>query len=141
MKNRAREVELEISADFLEHLDEGDSKAATLPDGSRLGKVTKVRGRQTAAVVDEREFLTWVQTRYPTEIEPTVRPAFREKLLSSAKTHGLAVDETTGEVIPGIELTTGEPYISFRSERGSQELIAAHWHEIAGPALLAPEVD
>lgn len=129
-------MELEISAEFLSQMEEGDAKAATLPDGVRLGKVTKSGGKQTPTVTDEKAFLAWVQKNHPTEIETTVRPAFRDKVLASAKTHGTAVDTTTGEVIPGVELRTGNPYITFRSERGYQEVVAARWQEIAGPALL-----
>lgn len=139
LKNRVREVELELNADFLDQLDAGDSKAATLEDGTRLGKVTKVGGRETPVVVNEKELLAWVETHYPTEIELTVRPAFRDKVLASAKTHGVAVDERTGEIIPGVELRTGQSYISFRSEKGFQEVVAARWPELIGRSLLDGE--
>jgi hypothetical protein len=121
-------------------LDEGDSKAANLPDGVRLGKFTKTRGRLTPTITDERKFLQWVQDRYPDEIEQTIRPAFRTKILDTAKKHGEAVDLSTGEVVPGIELRHGDPYISFRSEPGYQEVVAERWHEIVGPRLLDGEL-
>ena len=117
-------------------MDEGDSKAATLPDGILLGKVTKTRGRATPTVKDEAAFLRWVQDNHPEEIEPTVRAAYRTKVLESAKVHGEAVDPSTAEVIPGVELGQGNPYISFRSAPGYQQVVAERWHEIAGPALL-----
>jgi hypothetical protein len=117
-------------------MNEGDSKAATLSDGTRLGKVSKVRGRETVQVVDEKAFTAWVTATYPTEIETNVRPAFREKVMSSAKAHGMAVDGKTGELIPGIEIACGSPYISYRSDKGSAEVIATRWQELAGPAFL-----
>jgi len=120
-------------------LDEGDSKAATLPDGVRLGKITKTRGRVTPTVTDEAALLRWVQTNYPSEIQPTVRPAFLARIFDSLKTHGAPVDVRTGEVIPGIEARHGDPYVSFRSEPGYQEIVAKRWHELVGPRLLDGE--
>lgn len=117
-------------------MDEGDSKSAMLPDGISLGKVSKTRGRSTPAVVNEMEFCRWVKENYPSEIEETVRPAFRTKMLDTAKAYGEAIDPSTGEVIPGVEYRHGDPYISFRSERGFEQVVAARWEEIAGPALL-----
>jgi hypothetical protein len=136
LKSRIRDLEIDINAHLMSILDEGDAKAASLPDGARLGKFTKTRGRATPTITDERKFLQWVQDRHPDEIEQTIRPAFRTKILDSAKKYGEAVDPTTGEVVPGIELRHGDPYISFRSEPGYQQLVAERWHEIVGPRLL-----
>lgn len=130
------EVEAELNADFLHEMDEGDSKAATLEDGTRLGKVSKSRGRMIPRVADEKAFLTWVKSNYPSEITETVRESFKAKVFTSAKTHGAAVDEKTGEMIPGVELHQGDPFISFRGERGFQEVVAAKWSELIGPSLL-----
>lgn len=136
LKNRVKELELEINAQFLAALDEGDSKAATLPDGITLGKVTKTRGRLTPTVIDETAFLRWVQENHPEEIEPQVRPAFRAKIIETTKSYGVAIDPSTCEVVPGVELRTGDPFISFRPARGYQQIVADRWEEIAGPSLL-----
>ena len=48
LKDRIKDVEATLTEQFLTHLDEGDVKAATLDDGIRLGKVSKVSGRTTA---------------------------------------------------------------------------------------------
>lgn len=117
-------------------MDIGDSKAATLEDGALLGKVTKARGRKTPVVLDERQFVEWVSRNYPDEILRDVRPAFRDKILSTAKRYGEAIDPTSGEFVPGVGLREGDPYISYRAEPGSQEIISARWHDIAGPSLL-----
>lgn len=138
LKNRIKEVEAEINLDLLSSLDEGDAKAATLDDGTRLGKVSVASGRQTPAVVNEQEFLTWVKNSYPSEITETVRESFRTKVLESAKTHGVAVDEKTGEVIPGVTLRVGNPYISFRGERGWEQIIAFRWQELTDQVLAIP---
>jgi hypothetical protein len=138
LKNRVMEVETEINLDLLSSLSEGDAKAATLDDGTRLGKVSVARGPQTPAVVNEREFLTWVKNSYPSEITETVRKSFRTKVLESARTHGVAVDEKTGEVIPGVTLRVGNPYISFRGTPGWEQLVAFHWQELTDLVLALP---
>lgn len=136
LKRRLREIETHTGAVFLAQLDEGDSKAVALPDGTRLGRISKASGKRTAHVEDEREFLEWVKTNHPSEIEENVRPAYRDRVLNSAKTHGEAVDETSGEIIPGVALRTGDPYLSYRGEPDSDALIAAHWRELIPAALM-----
>ena len=69
-------------------------------------------------------------------LQSSVRPAFRDKILGTAKTHGHAVDWTTGEIVPGIELRQGDPYISFRSEPGYVDAIDGQWGDLVDPALL-----
>jgi hypothetical protein len=112
-------------------LDTGDSKAATLDDGTRLGKFTKVRGNTNAAITDSQALMAWVEKNYPGEMMQIIRPAFEHKLLESAKRHGAAVDPSTGEIVPGIDFVTNNPYISFRSEPGAYQAVADRWHEIA----------
>lgn len=87
-------------------------------------------------MLDERQFVEWVSRTYPDEIFQDVRPAFREKILSTAKRFGDAIDPATGEFVPGIGFRESDPYITYRAEPGSQEVIAARWHDIAGPSLL-----
>ncbi|MET9262350.1 hypothetical protein [Amycolatopsis sp. NPDC004079] len=77
-----------------------------------------------------------MEKNHPDETFRDVRPAFQHKILESAKRHGEAVDPATGEIVPGIGFTEGNPHISYRAERGSTEIIAERWHEIAGPSLL-----
>lgn len=136
LKSRIRDLEMEIQAEFLSSLDVGDSKAATLDDGTRLGKVTKAHGRMSAVVYSEPEFLAWVRKNYPDEVMTIVRPAFESKILESAKKYNEPIDPATGEEVPGVGLVAGNPYITYRAERGAIEIIAARWHEIAGPSLL-----
>jgi hypothetical protein len=127
---------MEIQEEFLTALDVGDSKAATLDDGTRLGKVTKAHGRLSAVVFSEQEFLAWVKERYPDEVMTIVRPAFEHKILESAKRCNETTDPATGDDVPGIGLVAGNPYITYRAERGAVDVIARRWHEIAGPFLL-----
>ncbi len=138
LKNRVKEVEAEISADLLSTMDEGDAKAASLTDGTRLGKVSVGRGRTSVAIVNETEFVSWVRKNYPDEITESVRESFRSKVLDSAKRHHLPVDETTGEIIPGVDLRVGNPFLSFRGEPGWEGVIAERWIELAEQVLTLP---
>lgn len=82
--------------------------------GANLGAVTLAAGRTTARVSDESAFVRWVADRYPTEVEQIVRDAFRRRLLSEAGKAGDPVDTETGEVIPGVAIEQGEPYVTVR---------------------------
>lgn len=138
LKARVRDVETQISAELLPELEDGDTKAARLDDGTLLGKVTRTQGRRAPRVTDEHALTQWVKTHYPSEIAESVRPAFRDKLLETVKRHGEAVDESTGEIVPGIELSVGNPYLSFRAQAGCDEAIAANLPELVGHVLLEP---
>lgn len=109
-------------------MDVGDRKAVRLGDG-KLGDVIKASGSRRAKVTDEESFLKWVAEAHPEEIVQSVRASFQSKILNDAKYYGQAVDVTTGELVPGVELTVGEPYITVRLADGADEKIAAHWDE------------
>lgn len=103
-------------------------------DGTDLGAVTLAAGRRAAKVTDEGAFTEWVAQRYPTEVVPTVRDATRRKLLDEATKAGDPVDTNTGEVIPGVEVLAGEPYVMCRPTEVAREQMAA---ALAGSDLLA----
>lgn len=77
------------------------------------GTVVLAAGRRTARVVNESAFAKWAADRYPDEVVPTVRPAFRDRLLAHAARTGDPVDEQ-GEVMPGVEIAQGDPYLNVR---------------------------
>lgn len=83
-------------------------------DGTDYGTVVLASGKRTAKVTDPAAFAAWVAARYPGEVVPTVRPAFQERLLAAATKAGDPVDVGTGELIPGVELSQGEPYLTTR---------------------------
>lgn len=96
-------------------LDQGVERIrVTDDDGTNLGTVTVAAADASARVTDEAAFTKWVQQRFPSEIVPTVRASFRKKLLDEATAAGDPVDASTGEVIPGVEIVPGEPYLSCR---------------------------
>lgn len=89
-------------------------------DGENLGAVTVACGKPAAKVVDERAFTAWVAARHPSELTQVVREAFAKKLLDAATARCAAVD-AEGEVIPGVEIATPEPYLTVRPAAGARE--------------------
>jgi hypothetical protein len=90
-------------------------------DGTKLGAVTVACGDPKARVTDDLVFLAWVIDRYPSEIVQQVRDAFTKKLLDAATAAGAPVDALTGEVVPGVEMVDGEPYLMVRPVAGAKE--------------------
>jgi hypothetical protein len=84
---------------------------ATIPgvDGPvKVGTVSLSSGSAAAQVTDPAAFVAWVRQAYPTEVKPVltfeVQGAWRTDLLARATAAGAAVDTTTGEAIPGVEM-------------------------------------
>lgn len=81
----------------------------SLPDGTKLGTTSLVTTKAKAAVQDAEEFAAWVARAYPGEVTrrvvTEVRPAFAQKLLAEILAAGVAVDPSTGEVVPGVVVT------------------------------------
>ncbi len=97
-----------------------------MPDGSKLASISVAAGRTTARVADADAFLTWVFENHPSEIETVkttrVRPAYERAVLDSAKKAGVPVD-ATGEVVPGVEVGDGEPYLVTKLADGAHERV------------------
>ncbi|MET0415797.1 MAG: hypothetical protein ABW022_07230 [Actinoplanes sp.] len=83
-------------------------------DGTDLGALSIGCKKPAAKVTDERAFTSWVAERYPNELVQAVRDSFAKKLLDVASAAGEPVDAVTGEVIPGVEIVAGEPYLTVR---------------------------
>lgn len=125
MVKDARSVADEATGQALE---EGDRITATL-GGHKLAAVSMAAGSTRCRVVDEDKLAAWVEQNYPTEVEYTVRvrPVFLKQLQDAAKKAGAPVDPTTGEEIPGLEVTTGEPHPTVRPVDGARDILADAW--------------
>lgn len=90
---------------------------AMLPDGTKVGSITRTPGEIAAKVINEELFRAWVRDTYPTEhiveaipmrIVAKVQPGFASKLLAEMTAAGRAqyADPTTGEVhdVPGVAI-------------------------------------
>jgi hypothetical protein len=86
--------------------------------GNSLGTVSLTVGRVSARVTDEAAFTAWVQRNHPDETVTVVRDSFRKKVLDSATGKAEHGDPTAvgpdGEVLPGVEVVHGLPYIMVR---------------------------
>lgn len=101
---------------------------AYLPDGTKLGAVGYNEGRKAAKVTDPAAALAWCIKRYPEEIVKAISPAFLTKLLDAAKdgeVGGHGVDPMTGEELPFITVTRGEPFVTVtKTPEGTARMTA-----------------
>lgn len=109
-----------------DHMDAGDRKSVRLGDNP-LGDVIMTKGTTRAKVTNHEAFTAWVAKNHPDEIVQSVRKSYLDKVLADAKQHGMGVDVTTGEVIPGVEVETSEPHVAVRLADDAAETISAHW--------------
>lgn len=120
-----------------------ETVTAVLPDGTEIGTVGRARPAQRVRVTDRDALVTWVAEHRPDEITRDVSTAFMAYLETSARRHGHAVDTTTGEVIPGIEVVTGNPaYRVTPSDEGRALVLDRLGDLLAGadlPALTGGE--
>lgn len=116
-KARKDEARAELS-----RLEPGDTLAAKW-DGQLLGKTTMTTGRTKLVVTDEGKLLEWLQKNHPTEIVITPNPAYLKALESTARDVGAVIDNQ-GEIVPGVELAHGDPYVSVRKEKDAPFVVA-----------------
>lgn len=100
-----------------------DRVRVTDEDGTDLGTITITPGRTTAHITDPDAFNQWVATRYPERVHqvPTIEAAWLDRTLHAAGKLGEPVDTETGEVIPGVTITTGDPYLTTRASTEARE--------------------
>jgi hypothetical protein len=128
-------VEMAAKADVLELSEETGGTTFTVKDddGTKLGTVSKSEGRTSVKVVNEAALYQWVKANRPDQLVKVIAPAYVKSLIALALEHGDAVDETTGEVIPGLEVTTGAPFVAARPTPEAK----ARMHELfQGSSLL-----
>ena len=92
-------------------------------DGQLLGKATMTAGRTKLVVTDEAALLAWLQDHHPTEIVVSPNQAYLKALESTARTVGAVID-SIGEIVPGVELVHGDPYVSVRKEKDAPFVVA-----------------
>lgn len=117
-------IEKDAKAELLEQMQNLGVRTLDVEgdDGTKLAVVSKSKGR-TTAVVDESVLLAWVKANRPDQIREVVEPAYIDALKKLAVAHGSAVDESTGEVIPGIEVDTSDPSVSTRPTADAKVLM------------------
>jgi phage host-nuclease inhibitor protein Gam len=102
-----------------------------------VGTVTVAHGRPSARITDPRALLAWVKANHPTEVVPReeVRAAFVTALLGRAK--------SSGEVIPGIDVSQGDPYLLAPVDDVAAAVIGAAWADgsLSLPASVLPQIE
>ncbi|MFB7461685.1 hypothetical protein [Streptomyces sp. NPDC056188] len=143
-----------------QHKATGTTKTdATLPDGTKVGSVSRQGGERAAQVTDEDVFTAWVRDNYPSEhvvriiparVEVTVQPGFAGKVLAEATAAGTAqyADPVTGVLhdVPGVEIRPSKAAShrmtytrgSKSQARTGRELVAAAWRSGALAAHVLP---
>lgn len=131
-----RERDELASAAATEYTVEGTAPSWRMPS---IGAVSSRVTRDSVDVVDPAALVAWVASRYPTEVESTVRPAFLALLRKTGEPDGdNVVDPSTGEIVPGLRYTPGGRFlgIEFRPASAAREVFGA----LAVEALAAAEL-
>jgi hypothetical protein len=111
-------------ADLLAVMQEvgAEKVAAEMPDGRQIASVSLAASKGGRAyVADEAEFTRWVAAEHPSELEYTVRPAFRKQKLAELS--------KTQEAIPGVDFADARPYLSNRFKPDGKDAVAEAWRD------------
>jgi uncharacterized protein (DUF2267 family) len=111
---------------------------ATLPDGTKIGTISRPSPKKEARVIDEDAFLKWVRehtkgAEIVSRVVTEVRPAYRTALLAEMTSAGaptVFVDRENGviEDVPGVEIRpTRNTTHSVRLADGARAAVVAAW--------------
>jgi hypothetical protein len=129
METSVKEKKDTVRAALLAAFDEtgSDAAAATLPDGTKIGNVTRVEKVSAPTVTDNDALTKWVRLNRPDELVVTVRESYRKHLLDNVwpGPDNQAIDSKTGEIIPGITFRKANPYVSCRFKDGGRDATMA----------------
>jgi hypothetical protein len=145
LSERLREAKALLEAQGRELMEPVDRMAVKM-DGELVGTVTIVNGRRSARVVDDAAFLRWVKENHPSEVQTveSVRPAFIGALLDATKSFGSPVDPITGGTdVPGVVVSTGEPYPMIRLTADADAVVSVAWQagRLKLPGAFLPALD
>lgn len=104
---KTERVALEADAGA-EYVGQGVAPTYRMPD---IATVSSRIARDTVDVIDPAALLDWVTKRHPTEVEPTIRPAFVDRLRKTVRPDGTNVVDAAGERIPGLRYRAGGRFI------------------------------
>ena len=112
--------------------DEARSELAAIPVGDTLSarhgdrllaKASLSKGKSKLVVTDPQKLLEWVKAHHPSEVVESVNPAYLTALTAKAKEVGAVID-SQGDVVPGVELQEGAPYVTVRKEKDALEIVS-----------------
>lgn len=100
LKEHAKTLRLDLDADARAELAEQGTAPTWRLD---LGTWSLPVSKEAATITDGAALVGWCKRRYPSEIVEVVNPAFQEALLRRLRLDAdVAVDPSTGEVVPGV---------------------------------------
>lgn len=121
IEQRAKELKDQAKQELLA-LEPGDAVAGRW-EGQAIAKATMTRGKSRLVVTDEQKLIEWLQYHHPDEIVFSANTAYLKSLETRAKQVGAVID-SEGEVVPGVELQDGTPYVSVRREKEAPFIVA-----------------
>lgn len=98
----------------------GDTVAGRVGD-DLLCKAGWSKGSTKAVITDQAAFLAWVKEHHPTEVE--VVESVNDAYVKSLKTVDGVVIDKDGLPVDGMEVVTGKPSLSVRSEKNALDLV------------------
>lgn len=134
--DRITEAAKAARADLLDVMQKvgAERVTAALPNKQKVASVTLAGSKGGRAyVADEAAFVAYVAEKYASEMEYTVRPAFRKKLLDELS--------AGGETVPGVELSDPRPYLSNRFAADGKTAVAAAWREGSLAELVSGDLE
>lgn len=117
LEKRVKAAKDAAKAEWAENARPKQRDAAALGD-AELGTVTMTKGRESWKLTDEGALIGWAQDNAPHMLTTRVREADLAVLKRKPITE-------EGEILPGFEQVTGEPYPSIRAVPGAADLIAS----------------
>lgn len=118
IEQRAKAMKDEAKAELLA-LEPGDRVAGKW-HGQSVATATMSDPDPKIAVRHGDQFLEWVRSHHETEVVESVNPAFMNRL----KIVDGHVIDAVGEIVTGVEVVPGKPYVSVRKADGAPDVIA-----------------
>lgn len=116
-------------------MEPGEKMKATLPGGMPIGTVQRTETSKVVRVYHD-ELLAWVKANRPDQIIEQVSETYVHHLQEICRKRGVAVDETTGEIIPGVELREGSSSFRITPSSEGREYILLKLRELADIGIL-----
>lgn len=124
LEERVKQARKERTAEVLAAGDPQD-RVNAVHDGRKLGSVSISEGRTSARVADQDAFAAWCAEHYPTEVEhrPVVRAAFANAVVDASKQAGEPCMPDGTLDVPGVEVRTGDPYVTVRLTHAAADIV------------------
>ncbi|GAA1450371.1 hypothetical protein ACFP47_10330 [Nesterenkonia lacusekhoensis] len=133
-KELSEELTDEMVRDLADPEKSTDRRVVVHPSsGEKVGQLSLVQPEPKLKPVNESRFVGYLKASHPELVETVTetrpKPNVLDQLSLEETEHGELVDVETGEVVPGLKLVEGRPYLRASFQKGWKE------HQIAQEAL------